>query len=338
MANQRLRYLFYQCIQKKATPEEVEEFQSIIRQEAVDEDIKALLDEYWESPAPTLLPEETANRIFAQIVSADVSGKYVKPAFVYRMHWWRIAAAVIVFIGIAALLYQPLDRRSTEQPAAARQSPVKPDVRLINLPDGSTVVLNKNSKLKIDPHFKANGKREVFLTGEAYFNVTHDTKRPFIVHTGKLRTTVLGTAFNINQNTNTVTVTVSRGKVKVTDDANTLNILDPNEQVVFDQADAQHTKKVVDAKTVIAWKNSDIFFDNVNVQGVAMELEERFGVSIRFSSEAVKNCRFTATFLKDQTLEQILNVIKEFHHLRYEFEDRNTILLTGSGCPFTEEK
>src|SRR5690606_15963051 len=190
----------------------------------------------------------------------------------------------------------------------------------------------------VDPHFNINGKREVYLIGEAYFNVAHDTAHPFIVHTGKLQTTVLGTAFNINQRDKTVTVTVSRGKVKVTDDEQTLNILDPNEQVIFDEADALHTKKVVDAKTVIAWKNSDIFFDNVNLHGVTMELEERFGVSFIFSNDAIRNCRFTATFLRDQTLEQILNVIAEFHHLHYEFKNNATIFLEGSGCPFTEDR
>lgn len=337
MANQRLRYLFYQFIHKKATPEEVDEFQSIIRLEAVDDEVKTLLDEYWNAPAPTLLSEETADRIFNKIISSDRSERHAEPTPVYRMPW-RIVAAIVIFVGLVALFYMPWSHQPIEQSALAPQSPVKPDVRLINLPDGSTVVLNKNSKLKIDAHFNKNGTREVYLTGEAYFNVTHHPDQPFIVYTGKLQTTVLGTAFNINQHNGTVTVTVSRGKVKVADDEHMLNILDPNEQVVFDQADALHTKKVVDAKAVIAWKNSDIFFDNANVQGVAMELEERFGVSIAFSSDAVKNCRFTATFLKDQTLEQILKVIEEFHHLRYEFTGKDTILLTGSGCPFTEAK
>lgn len=193
--------------------------------------------------------------------------------------------------------------------------------------------MNENSRLEFGG-FNANGKREVYLEGEAYFDIKHDASRPFIVHTGKLQTTVLGTAFNIKTNPGTeiITVTVTRGKVKVGDDKSTYNVLLPNEQMVVDQNMSSHIKKPVKAETVIAWKNEDIYFDDVNIKDVANQLEERFNISIVFSNEIIKNCRFSATFLKTQSLEQILNVIGEFNHIKYQLKDKNTVLLDGAGC------
>jgi ferric-dicitrate binding protein FerR (iron transport regulator) len=87
--------------------------------------------------------------------------------------------------------------------------------QLINLPDGSKVVLNANSKLEYPPGF-SNNTREVYLDGEAYFDIAHDPGKPFIVHTGSISTRVLGTAFNINayRSQQFVEVTVTRVKWK----------------------------------------------------------------------------------------------------------------------------
>lgn len=241
----------------------------------------------------------------------------------------------MITISFTTLLYRSGIKTA---PKLAKEAKVikgaKPDRRFINLPDGSTVALNENSSIEVGKHFIVNGKREVYLTGEAYFDIVHDFSRPFIVHTGKIQTTVLGTAFNINASskTGTVIVTVTRGKVKVGDKSRTFNVIDPYEQMVFNRNLTRHFKKPIDVGPVVAWKNEDIYFDDVTISNVAGQLKERFNVSIIFSNELIRDCRFSATFLKTQSLEQILNVIAEFNQIKYHYKDKNTIVLDGHGC------
>ncbi|WP_163024732.1 FecR family protein, partial [Pseudomonas viridiflava] len=98
----------------------------------------------------------------------------------------------------------------------------------VNMPDGSTVILNNNSSISYPKVFGV--KRAVTLTGVGYFDIRHDLKKSFTVHTGNLSTVVLGTAFNIKayDRDHEISVTVTRGKVSVLDSNAALAILTPN--------------------------------------------------------------------------------------------------------------
>lgn len=337
MSLSRFKYLFHQYVNKTATPEEAQEFLEMMKNDNYNKEVQVLLDEFWNEPASvTPLAEARAERIFHEIMASSSVREPVR-FFSGKNVWFRAAAAIII-IGLSALFYKYEIRPSNTNLVKVKSNEVDKSVipgrRFINLPDGSSVILNENSKLVLGKKFNSNGKREVYLQGEAYFDIRHDAEKPFIVHTGKLQTTVLGTAFNIKTNPGTeiITVTVTRGKVKVGDDKSTYNVLLPNEQMVVDQNMSSHIKKPVKAETIIAWKNEDIYFDDVNIKDVANQLQERFNVSIIFSNEQIKNCRFSATFFKSQSLDQILNVIGEFNHIQYQFQDNKTVILNGSGC------
>lgn len=335
MSIYRFRYLFHQFVNKTASPEETEEFMAMMKREDYDQEVQALLDEFWNEPSSiTPMDEAKAEKIFNKIMA---SSQDAEPVSIRRNRGWLKVAAAIFIIGIAAFFYRSEQHSQDTELVQVKKSIVKPDKpgrRFINLPDGSSVILNENSTLRLDDLFSSNGKREVYLEGEAYFDITHDSLHPFIVHTGKIKTTVLGTAFNVNANSlsGTITVTVTRGKVKVGDDQHTFNIIDPDEQVVYGEDHDPYVKKPVKAEKVVAWINEDIYFDDVSLKDVANQLQDRFNVSIQFSNEAIKSCRFSATFLKSQSLEQILNVIGEFNHVKYQIKENKTVILDGSGC------
>lgn len=338
MSIYRFKYLFNQFVNKIATEEETEEFLSMMKGEGYDDELNELLEAFWndESLAISAMGEQRAESIFNKIISAsrDSEAKEIQK---FNAVWYKLAAAIVI-LATSAWFY--LDRPSQPVSSMAQVQPVKleklgkPERRFINLPDGSSVILNQNSNIELSKGFNQNGKREVYLTGEAYFDVTHDDARPFIVHTGKVLTTVLGTAFNIKSSpgNKTVTVTVARGKVKVGDEQNTYNVIVPNEQMVFDQDLTSHVVKPVKAESVIGWTNEDIYFDDVSIKDVAKQLQDRFKISIVFSKEQIKACKFSATFLKTQSLEQILNVISEFNQIKYQYKDETTVVLDGSGC------
>ena len=337
MSIHRFKYLFKQFVNKVATPEETAEFLSLIKRDNHNDELDELLKEFWdESSSLNAMGEEKAEKIFNKIMATS---RDYEPEVAHKVKaiWYKVAAAILI-MGMSAWFYSNKASHTTQKlarvvPAKVENSD-KPERRFINLPDGSSVILNENSNIELSEVFNKNGKREVYLTGEAYFDITHDASSPFIVHTGKIFTTVLGTAFNIKASpgNKTVTVTVTRGKVQVGDDQKTYNVIVPDEQIVFNQDLTNHVKIPVKAAEFIGWTNEDIYFDDVSIKDVANQLQERFKVAIMFSNEQIKTCKFSATFLKSQSLEQILNVISEFNQIDYLYKDAKTVVLDGSGC------
>lgn len=212
--------------------------------------------------------------------------------------------------------------------------------QFIRLPDGSTALLNEGSTLRYPDSFSGKSSREVSLIGEAFFDIQHDPTKPFVVHTGKLSTTVLGTSFNVKAYENDdITVTVTRGKVKVSDDTKVLGIITPDQQITFFKNTQQAQQQVVKASEIVAWADKDIYFDDVSMLEAIKRLEDRFHVQIIFENEKIKDCRFTATFLKGEDLSQILDVICEFNHVTYTKDDSGNIEISGNGCsPENETK
>lgn len=338
MSIHRFRYLFKHFINKTGSEEETEEFLDMMKKEDYDEEIKILLSEFWnEVSSDAFINDQKADQIFRKIMASKKVR--VLSLFNNRSLWYKSIAAILV-IGLSALLYRnQLNHAESELVQIEKintNSVEKPSRRFINLPDGSTVILNENSRVELSKNFSSNGLREVHLYGEAYFDVTHDPNKPFIVYAGKVKTTVLGTAFNIKESplSKTVTVTVTRGKVKVGDNQKTFNVIVPDEQVVIDESSTKIIKKQIKAESVIEWTNEDIYFDDVSIKYVAKQLQDRFEVSIVFSNEQIKSCRFSATFMKGQSLSQILKVIGEFNHIKYQIKDNSkTVVLDGAGCP-----
>lgn len=338
MSIHRFKYLFQQFVNKTASSEEINEFLSMMKRDDYNKEVQDLLDEFWNEPSSiTAMSQDNAERIFNRIMANSSDEKPVRQ-LVTKASWYKAVAAVLI-IGLSIFLFKvnaPIPEAKSEKVNnIVSVKSDKPGRRFINLPDGSSVILNENSKIELSKNFNSDGKREVYLYGEAYFDIVHDASHPFIVHTGKIKTTVLGTAFNIKANPGSklVTVTVTRGKVKVGDNEdNTYNVIVPDEQVVFDQVLSNHVKKPIKAVSVIEWTNEDLYFDDVSMKDVANQLQDRFDVKIIFSNEQIKDCKFSATFLKTQSLEQILNIIGEFNQINYQFKGIKTVVLDGSGC------
>lgn len=202
----------------------------------------------------------------------------------------------------------------------------------LTLSDGSRVWLNSGAELKYAEKFTGD-TREVYLNGEAYFDIKHDPQHPFIVHTGKLSTTVLGTAFNIKATagTNQIKVTVTRGKVKVSRGEKTLGLLLPDQEISYNTNNQTYQQYQIDAAKVTNWLPSDLFFDNATFGEATQILEQRFNVKIQFEHEQVKNCRFSGTAIATKEIEEIIDVMCKFNNCTYKRKG-NTITIFGNGC------
>ena len=154
-----------------------------------------------------------------------------------------------------------------------------------------------------------------------------------MIYTGKLRTRVLGTAFNIRAypEENDVTVTVTKGKVEVESEHKKLGIITPNQQISFNKRNSSTVQQKVLADSILTWKQNDLVFDNTNFEEAAVIISNRFHVTVTFSNERLKNCRFTASFLNEYNIHQVLTVLCDVNKATYE-KKNDTIIIKGEGC------
>ena len=238
---------------------------------------------------------------------------------VFKMGVVRAAAAVLV----CGLVFFAFYLSPAGKQTLAVNQKIQPTRQnnLIQLPDGSTVMVMKNSKLVYSSTYNTMGRRDVYLEGQAYFDVKHSKQCPFIVHTGDVVTTVLGTAFNIEaiKGANRIVVTVTRGKVSVGNKQHLFGTITPNQQLVCNIGKALPVIQKVDAETCLAWKKQDLLFDDVAMGEAAKLLEERFKVNIVFLDKRLMTNRFTTTFPHDESLKSILEVFCEVNNAVYTY-------------------
>lgn len=250
-----------------------------------------------------------------------------------RVLWKSIAAAAILVISLSLYLGWPmLQNPSLSTPFTTLKVPSQHQTQVI-LPDGTRVWVNEGSELKYPKAFRTN-TREVYLSGEAYFEVKHNAAQPFIIHTGNLVTRVLGTAFAIKEDKNkhTVEVTVTRGKVSVNNGNQLLGVLTPNQQLSYNSLNNEAITHTIDADLVIAWPQSEMHFDDISFEEAALQLQKQFKVQISFTNQKLKACRFTGTALKGERLDKILKVICAFNNATYQTKANGSIVIDGPGC------
>jgi len=262
-----------------------------------------------------------------------------KMASVHRLHflkytrWW--AAAVLLTVVLTGGYIWLKNAHNISQPSLAQATTNKaavPYIRNITLPDGSVVVLKAGSKLDYPLSFSGD-TREVTLQGEAYFDIVHKERQPFIIHTGKVKTTVLGTAFNIRADGRQVVVSVTHGKVRVEDDTKVLAILTPDQQVQYKVPESMATQQTVNAGTLVtAWTKEDMVFDGLTFEAIARLLSQRYGVGIRFKNEKLKHCKIRASFSGTERLDEVAAALCGIRNGEYRQLADGTLLLDGIGC------
>lgn len=256
---------------------------------------------------------------------------------VHKRKLWQqfrpVAAAAILLIGVLLYLYSPFFGKQNSSAQLLALNVPAHQQRQLTLADGSTIWINAGSKVEYPKQF--DGKtREVYLSGEAYFDIKHDPSKPFIIHTGEVRTTVLGTAFNIKEDTNSdqIIVTVTQGKVSVAKGSEVLGIVTPNQEISFNTRNNTYVLANVNAQKAIEWQRKDLYFDDISFADAAIKLEQRFKVKISFENKKISACRFTGTALNGENLDQILKVICSFNNASYQIQADGRILIKGEGC------
>ena len=195
------------------------------------------------------------------------------------------------------------------------------------LADGTHVFLNAESQLRYPVHFAGN-TREIELSGEAYFEVTKDAKKPFIVKLTGMSVEVLGTSFNLNAyaNTGKIFTTLVNGSVKLDiPGSSETKLLKPEEQAAFDVKSGQTEIRKVDVNLYTGWKDGRLNFYDSRLEDIMITLTRWYSADVVYRDSSVKNLRFSGSLDRYGEINQILDIIKSTKKLKIEIEG-NTIL------------
>jgi len=203
----------------------------------------------------------------------------------------------------------------------------------IVLSEGTHVWLNSGTSIKFPAQFGTD-KREIYISGEAYFEVARDEKTPFIVYAGEIATKVLGTEFNISayEDANFVETTLVNGSIEILDNSNHKIVrLKPGQQLFYSTNPKNVSVSEVDTHPYLAWKNGELTFRNKTLKELKPKLERWYNVDITFADPKVEEFKFSGTILKDKPFDQVLMAIKLTLPISYQIDtklnEKNKIIL-----------
>lgn len=363
------RQLLTRYRQGVCTPDELESVQSYLSGENLSE-LKRLLDEDWKEAAAETDEDVQAaqERIWSKLSEASDQAEEILELR-GSMHkkinsgllWRCAAAAVLIMIGgwffsrqsTSSELTYEVNRKEAETALLEKTNRTSKPI-FIQLNDGSRVKLSPKSRISYAAAFDSGPKREVYLSGEAFFVVKPDPDKPFFVYANELVTKVLGTSFNVKayDNDKDVTVKVSTGRVsvevaeKVRSDKNSPAgkkggiLLTPNQQAVLSRQEFHLVKSLVENPLLIIPEGKsktvkEVYsfrFESATVNSIFEAIEKGYGVNIVFDDRALENCRLTAD-LSGESLYEKMDIICKSIEADYQVFDAQ-IIVTGKGCNF----
>ncbi len=233
---------------------------------------------------------------------------------------WAWRAAILVFILICVTVVLKL---SDSEPPVTRQayeliekSTHSGQKLTTNLPDGSKVILNNNTKLSYQLPF-TEAERVIHLEGEAFFEVAEDTARPFKVVSSGIITTALGTSFNVNnKRQQKVDISLVTGKVSVENKLGQRIVLHPGNKVVASSTDLLQSEQF-DHEEELGWKDGLLVFRDSSFPEIIEKLEEWYGVEVESKLNLTGDIRYSGNY-KNESLEEVLQGISFIYHFKYK--------------------
>ena len=233
-----------------------------------------------------------------------------------RRLWIQVAsiAAILIFglFGGSILTYLLSDNKVIQEELVF-ETP-RGEKSLVKLPDGSQVWLNANSRLVY--HSFSSSHRQVELKGEAFFNVAHNEKAPFVVKTDKCEVEVLGTTFNVMayNEFGRQEITLLTGKVNVHTD-NSEQVIKPGQALILKNDRFQVVE--VNSSQAAGWVENKFNFKDIPLSELMKRLENWYDVDITLENNTGKEINFTGTFKNEETIWQVLDAIKVYTPIAY---------------------
>ena len=277
-----------------------------------------------------------------------IAARRYRPVYRLLLPMAGIAAAVML---IFSFLHLQEPKGKTERTAQNTVSTKPGSKSKIQLPDGSQVWLNSDSRMSYDESFQGLN-REVHITGEAYFDIAKDKDHPFIIHAGSIDVKVLGTSLNIRNYTNekNTEAVLIRGSIEVTLRSNPDKkiILQPNEKLVVQNGKAvilkgmapaapdksnepvmtlgkAHFQEKDSTAMDILWVKNKLAFDQETLEDVARKMERWYAVKVVITDEKLKHTEYSAVF-EDESLRQVMEALRMTGNFRYSISKKEVTI------------
>ena len=311
-------------IRGSISEEEYNELQQQIQNDS-DSSVGDMLNECWQKDLNIhVMPRAAKERTRRQIdekIKKDIRRIWFKRAS-------TIAASILIPVLIISTVYFYKEMDHYKQ-IPNIVSVNKGQRAGITLPDGTIVHLNSESKLTYTPDF--NGKlREVVLEGEAFFEVTPNKEKPFIVKTSVFDVEVLGTSFNVSvyNDENIVETALMEGKVKLTMKGCPSKpvYLTPSQKFIYSRSDRQGTISIMEGDTELAWKQGILAFSAEPLEEVFRKIERWYGVTMHYDKESLVNDNFTGQF-KMISIQEMMNILRMHYNLKFKIENNDIYII-----------
>lgn len=316
--DQRIQILFKRYQEGIATPEEI-----------------SLVESWFESHYGQQGKKLSRNEELAVFADLDTRVEEISntAVIVKRKDFRWMQAAALFFVLLASGLY--LKIRHTAKVVLPE---TYAEIRSLNgvkkeviLKDGTSVFLNSGSSVFVSSKY-GESRREVRLTGEAFFKVKHDASKPFVIHSGKLQTTVLGTSFNIKAypEDDRVKVTVATGKVKVEADQRSgkrdlyAKGLTHNQALVYSKLKDSHSIQIVNSDSTSAWRTNHLIFEDASQQEIVNTLARWYNLDIQLKTSADAK-KYTLSFYNERP-DKVLNILSALTGTTYVMNGRKVII------------
>lgn len=333
MNNEEFLGLAIKVLGNEATREEYEEFRQCLEKKEYADQFESI-SKKWEGAAHSMKEVEfDVNEGFENFLSqtrklkqkSEPRKKQLKIYSLFQNSVFVRAAASIAFVFIIStvlLYYLGVFNGKSSSVTWNEKVTQLGEKSTLTFLDGTKIILNAGSKLKYPTGFSST--REVYLEGEAYFEVAHMDNSPFIVRSGSVSTEVLGTKFNIKAfpGENDIAVSLVEGKVKVSIANDGENLLSPNQQLTYNKTTNEDEVNTFDLMQVIGWKDNILIFDDVSLDKALTVLERLYSVKFELADKSLKELTIKANF-ENASFWTIVKVIKSLTDLEYKTEFKN---------------
>ncbi|MGV8096235.1 MAG: FecR family protein [Mangrovibacterium sp.] len=313
--------IFDKIFLKKASEEEKEEFFNAIRN---DENLKAEYKQYKKlltihSLDNKSIPEDRRKQLFAELWKRTKKENNRNSLLIRTL---KYAAVILVTVGISYLLTNHTDV-NPEHSVIKEYRTTQGSIATIQLSDSSEIWLNANSSMRITE--KKNGDIIAVLDGEAYFEITHNETRSFIVDLGKIQIKDVGTSFNIKayDDDEQIAATLIEGRIDIQDTTGKkLVSMTSNEHFRFHKNENRFTLKSIDTNLVTGWKNGKFVFLEASLREICEELEKWYSVEILIDKRQNENEIFSSVIKKSTTIKQVLELLKLTTGMNYRIVEK----------------
>ncbi|MDO6429263.1 FecR domain-containing protein [Flavitalea sp. BT771] len=340
MNKDRILELMTRKLSGEATPEELRELQDLLSSDAGAGERGKILDQFWSRRDDETHPsvEENLRKVLGRLQLPATAVKMERPARQISQ-WVKVAAAVVILLAIGAIAYlrRPVRTEGAALALMMEKRNAKGTKSIIQLPDGSKIWLNADSKLKYPEIFKG-ATREIYLNGEAFFDVAKNTNRPFIIHLANGTVQVLGTSFNVRayDNESVVETSVATGRIAFIPKYRTSRkkqdtvFLAPDHKVSYTFTKEELSTSITSGKEDKAWTEGKLIFRGLTMQQIAMELERNFGKKVVFLDDGPKEFIFTGSF-ENNSLDEIMYYLSRTKNFNYKITNSELLIAASAG-------